>query len=200
MKIDRKLNFVIPVDTDAGTLYVHSMPLSTDVFEANFLLISKTFSAIYNEGLGAAAAPRVASMLMRQIALDMNGREKDGTPLPDGPGSQRADALMAEVRRLSNVVAPGPGGWEVIPFQEALKREIIDGQDASEVENAIVFFIVASAMHRRGEIQDILDGAANLWGAQTSLLNCTAFAASLRTSTGDETSGEKTEGVSSVPS
>lgn len=180
MRIDKRLNLVVPVDTDRGTLYVHSTPIAAEVFEQNFLLVSKTFSAIYGHGLGPRAGPRVSSMLMARIAE--NGDELESHA-----------ALMAEIRRLSNVLVPGPGGWETVPLQEAVDKGSMERIDASEVENAIVFFTVCSAMHRRSELPEILDGAAKLWGAQTTPLNCTGFAASLQTSTEEGSSGEKAE-------
>lgn len=185
MRIDDRLNLVIPVELPAGKAFVHSTPVSMEVFEANFMLVSKTFAAIYGEGLGAAAAPRIAAMLLRRIAKETGDIKS-------------ADALLAEVRRLSNVFAPTPQGWEMIPLEDALAKGVIPKEDASEVENAIVFFIVASAMHRRSDLAEVLDGATRLWGAQTSSSSCTDFRDSLPTSTAAAIS-VGTEAVSSVP-
>lgn len=199
MRINEKLNLVIPIDAAAGTIYVHSQPVSREVFEQNFMLVSKTFAAIYNDGLGSVAGPRVAAMLMRSVARDMNGFDRDGKPNPDGPGTEACNAFLAEVRRLSNVLAPSNGGYETIPFQEAVDKKVLAPDDAAEVENAVAFFTVGSAMHRRAEMPAFLDGLTSLWGAQTSPLNCTEYGASLRTSTETESSGV-TEAGSSVPS
>ena len=169
MRLNEKLNFVIPVydANDKISAYVHSTPLSREAFEASFVLISKTFSAIHGEGLGSIAGPRVASLILREVA-----KRND-----DEAG---ALTLMNEIRRLTNVLTPGPNGWTIIPFQEATKT--LDPDDLSEVENAIVFFTVYSAMHRRQTLRDLLTGAARMWGAQVSSLTPTAFAASLPTS------------------
>lgn len=210
MRIDRKLNLVIPLydaevvrmdektgkpligaDGKAVTflpvrMHVHSTPISREVFEANFLLISKTFAAIYNGGLGFTVGPRVAALQLAKTAAD------SGEP-------ESALALMNEVRRLSNVIAPGPQGWTAVPLQTVLDEKLIDGDERSEVENAIVFFTVASAVHRKTEIASVLEGACQLWGGRTESLNSTEFAASLPTSMPAATTGE-TAKPSSIPS
>lgn len=207
MKIDQRLNLVIPVgheeerpDPKDATkkvrefipdLYVHSTPISAETFEANFLLVSKTFSAIYGEGLGSVAGPRVAAMMLRRVAK-ATGDEAS------------AVALMAEIRRLSNVLAPTPAGWDTVPLEQAVSQGTLSKEDASEVENAIVFFTVASAMHRRQDLKEAMDGAASLWGAQTTSSSFTAFRDSLPRSTAPETSppaptGEAAQAGSLVP-
>lgn len=191
MKIDDNLNLVIPVEGPTGTSYVHAAPISRDVFERNYLLISKTFAGIFREGLGMAAGPRVAAMLMRDVAKEFNGVGEDGQPLVDGPGTDQCAALMAEIRRLANVLVPTTEGYALVPLQEAIDKRALDPDDASEVENALVFFTVASAMMKRGEKVPFINGAARIWGAQTSSLNSTAFAASLRTSTETASSGAR---------
>ena len=70
MKIDKKLNLVIPIETDDGTLYVHSMPIRREIFDTYFLVLSKTFAAIHGEGLGEIAGPRVAALILKKIAMD----------------------------------------------------------------------------------------------------------------------------------
>lgn len=189
MKINRKLNLVIPVDRgDEGTIYVHSTPISREVFERYFLVISKTFAAIYTEGLGIAAGPRVASLLLRKVAEDMGGTDERARA---AAWEDVQNGLMAEIKRLTNVVVSGHGGWTTLPFQEAVDRKMLDPDDASEVENALAFFTVASAMHKKSELPTILTGAASLWGGQIVSSNSTEFAASLPISTPDGNSGAK---------
>jgi hypothetical protein len=187
--IDKHLNFVIPVQGDGVTTYVHSMPIGEDVFDRYFLVISKTFAAIYNEGLGVTAGPRVAAKLLKRVATEMG--------VWDGADGVQT-GLMTEIRRLTNVVAPGPNGWTTFPFQDALGENYLSKGDVSEVENALVFFTVASAMHRRAELESILNGAGSLWGARVEPLNCTEFAASLTTSTATGSSGATAQ-PSSIP-
>jgi hypothetical protein len=188
MKINEKLHLVMPIydEADQVCAYVHSAPISREVFEAHFLLISKTFSAIVAEGLGDLAGPRVAGLMMRRIAA----RNKD---------EESATSLMNEIRRLTMVSTRTASGWEQIPFQEVLDKKLIGVDDLAEVENAIAFFIVTSAMHRKQVAAELLPGAARLWGAQISSLDSSAYHASLTTSTATDNTGKRPLRASSVP-
>lgn len=171
MIINERLNLVVPLyHGDDVYAYVHAQPLSREVFEANYLLISRTFSAIHSEGLGNIAGPRVARMVMKTVAEQQKNEDS-------------AQALINEIRRLSSVVLPSEGGWTTLPLQDALNQKKLDEDDVEEVENAITFFICASAMYRKVTLRVMLDGATKLWGAQISSLTCMAFVASLPIST-----------------
>ena len=188
MRLNEKLHLVVPIydENDDPNSYVHSAPLSREVFESHFLLISKTFTAIHAEGLGEIAGPRVASLIMRKVAERMRNMES-------------YQALMNEIRRLTNVLTREGGRWAMIPFQDAMDRKAIPAGDLAEVENAIVFFMLLSAMQQRRMLAHFLTGAAELWGAQISSLDCTAFAASLPISTATANTGASPTPVSSVP-
>jgi hypothetical protein len=187
MKIDKNLNIVVPVEHDSGTVYVHAMPIGREVFETFHLVIAKTFAAIYAEGLGSLAAPKIAGMMLKTIATNL------------GQWEEVQAGLVAEIRRLSNVAVLGPNGWVTVPLQDAVDKKFFDAEDAQDVDGILTFFIVASAMHRRAVRRAELDGVASLWGAQISSLNCTEFAASLPTSTATDSTGEKAP-ASSIPS
>jgi hypothetical protein len=186
-KINEKLHFVMPIYDGDGAVcaYVNAAPISREVFEAHFLMISKTFAAIHGEGLGDIAGPRVASLIMRRIAA----RGKD---------EESATSLMNEIRRMTNVSMSTKAGWEMVPFQEAMDKELINADDLAEVENALVFFTVILSMHQRPVAAEMLRGAAKLWGAQISSLDYSAFHASLKTSTKVETTGATPAPASSV--
>jgi hypothetical protein len=188
MRIDKRLNLVIEVETEQGTVFVHSTPISRDVFERYFLIISKTFAAIISEGLSFISGPRVAALMLKKIATDLGVWEgRDGVN----------NGLMAEVRRLSNVVMPSERGWQTVPFQDAIDKGLLDESDIAEVEGLIAFFICASAMSRKTEIQSVLERMA-LWGSSITSLNSTAFAESLPISMPEETS-QIPVNISSVP-
>lgn len=182
MEIDKKLNFVIPIEYASGTVYAHSMPIQSETFDKYYMPLAATFTEIYRSGLGITAGPRVAALVLRDVSIARG--------VWDGPDGVEA-GLVAEIRRLTNVALPGPNGWEQIPWVEAVAKGRVSVDDAKEVENAVTFFIVASAMHKRGEIQPVLDGAAKLWNARTSPQNITEFVASLATPTTDDNSGGK---------
>jgi hypothetical protein len=177
-RLNRKLNLVLSVETDNGTAHVHSTPIGREVFEDNFLVISRAFTAVYTNGLGPVTGPRVAALLLKQEAETL------------GIWPKTQQSLMAEIYRLTNVIAPGPNGWETMPFDVAKKRGILDDDAAAEVESCIVYFICASSIHLKSEMKVAMEGLNTLWGAQTTSLNATEYTRSLQTSTPEETTGE----------
>jgi hypothetical protein len=188
VKIDRRLNLVIPIEReDEPTIYVHSMPLSREVFERYFLVISKAFSAIYAEGLSIIAGPRIAAMLIRKIAEDA------------GVLDDVTQGLLMEIKRLTNVMALTPEGWTMTPLQNAEDRGLLDEDEVSEVEGVICFFMLASAMHKKAELRGILEKAASLWGAELSSLSAMEHVKSLPTLTPAAVHGKRVK-VSSTTS
>ena len=170
--INEKIHLVVPIyadDEDVITAYVHSAPISRDVFEAHFLLISKTFTALYAEGLGDIAGPRIAYYLLQECAKKMGD-----------PGG--AAALLNEIRRLSNVLIRENTGWTQYQFQETVDHQLLGEDDLAAVMNAIVYFIVASAMHQRQQIKTMVVAALRHWSAQTSSLDFMGFVGSFATS------------------
>lgn len=182
-RIDKQLHLVIPIyDEDGETIraYVHATAISADIFDKYFLVISKTFAALHNEGLGNVAGPRVADKMLRLVSEQLK--------MWDGDGGVKK-GLIAEIHRLAVVLAPGEDGWEATPFADAKKRKLIGEDDAAEVEGALVFFTCSSLMLVRTLRPVMLEGAASLWGAQISSLDSTAYLASLRTSTAAASTG-----------
>ena len=187
-RINKRLYLVIPIEREDGSLiYTHSAPLKREVFDQNAIVLAKTFAAIHQEGLGAIAGPRVAFIFLKKIAEQMGNWE------------EIEKTLVEEIRRLTNVMVPGDRGWETLPYREALQKNIISPDDAAEVDNAVTFFIVASAMHRRAILEPILRGAATLWGGEIVSLNSTEYANSLPMLTETVNTGEKTKPLQ-VPS
>lgn len=176
MKINEALNLVVPILKDDGSVYgyVHSIPISRSAFEANYLLLSATFAAIFNQGLGEMAGPRVAELVLRDAA---KVRGMDPEP------------LLNEIKRLSCLIQPGAAGWEMVPLHEAGARKLLDDDDLAEVMGAITFFSVAWGTMPRQRARDILPGAAKMWGAELSSLPPTGWIASLQTSTATASSG-----------
>jgi hypothetical protein len=168
---------------DDGNLYIHSTPIGREVFEDNFLVISRAFTAVYTNGLGPVTGPRVAALLLKQEATTL------------GVWERTQQSLMAEIYRLTTAIVPTDNGWESIPFDIAKKRGIIDADIASEVENSLVYFTCASSIHLRAELTVALEGLRTLWGAQTTSSNSTEYMNSLRISTQEESTGEKQTAV-----
>ncbi len=176
MKIDERLNLIVPLYEDEHVVgYVHSIPLLRAVFEAHWRLLSMTFSGIFSSGLGELAGPRVAALLLRDIAAKW---ELD------------AETLIQEIYRLSCLIRPGAQGWEQVPLHDAIRAKLISEEDHAEVLNALVFFTAVSAMWPRRKTLDLLPGVAKLWGAETSFSPPTAWIASLPTLNVTAPSGE----------
>lgn len=190
MRIDQRLNLVCKVEREGGgVIYVHSMPLSREVFEQYFLVLAKTFAALYAESLHAIAGPRIAMLLLRKIAMTQG--EWDGDE-----GVERG--LVNEIRRLTNVVMLGSNGWETLPFHTARERKLLTEDEIAEVEGNICFFICISAMHKQKDLRTFLLPMCGLWGTSISSSTVTEFAVSLATSKVEESTGAEMP-VSSVP-
>src|SRR6266566_2751167 len=93
MQISRNLNLIAPLDTERGTVYIHSTPISRAIFEKYYKVLSKTYSALYTDGYAHAAisGPRIAAMLLKDTALatpnghlGSDGRALDSWVGPDG--------------------------------------------------------------------------------------------------------------------
>lgn len=169
-KLNRRLYLVIPIEQEGKTVYAHCSPVSTEQFANSYLLMAKAFAKLYKEDLGVLAGPRVAAMLLKEVAASL-GKEEEGV------------RLLQDLRRLINVIGPTENGWVPLPFEDALKSGAIDREDAEEVENASAFFTLAWRMHKRSEREEVLTGAAAIWSAQLTSLACTEYLASLPTST-----------------
>lgn len=201
LQIDRRLNLVVPVDTGSGEIYVHSVPISRVVFERYFEEMSVAFARIYTAGHTPATASRVGAMMLRKIARE------SGTL--DGPeGIEKG--LFGEIRRLTNLVLPAAAlpapagalpavGWTTVPYEDAVRLGYVSEDDAAEVENILAFFTVASALHNRTELPEVLRMMSRSCGGQCTPLNCTDFAAGLTTSTSAENSGGPEKGALPVP-
>lgn len=180
MKINRKLNLVTTVSGESGLVHFHSTPISVELFERYFLPISKTFAAIYQEGLSITAGPRVAALMLRKVSEDMGVWE--------GPEGVK-DGLMEEIKRLTLVLANTGKGWQMLPIDVAVAQNLIDPEDVTEALGGIVFFTLASSVHKRTMVKGVLNSMCGLWGQEVTLQTATEYLASLRTSTPVENSG-----------
>ena len=170
MKIAKNLNLIIPVRTEKGNGWIHATPISKEVFKEHFFILSKTFSAIFSEGLGVVAGPRVACLMLEKISRDSG--------LWDGEKGIR-NTLINEIIRLANLVYPVEGkGYDTIPLDMALEREIID---LDEVAGELIFFTCVSSINSPEQAKGTMDVVNGIWSTQCSSLNLTEWIASLPT-------------------
>lgn len=180
MRLDRHLNLVIPVEREGVDIYVHSSPISREVFNRYFLPLSKTYAEIYRGGLNVIAGPRVAAMLLRKIAAENNELAGD-----DGVES----GLINEIKRLTNVMVPTPQGWQAVPIQQAVEvHHYLELEEMDEIENVLVFFTLVCAMYPKKDRPILFRGMKSLWGTDDTSLNSTEFARSLAMPTEDKPS------------
>ncbi|MBJ9210654.1 hypothetical protein I5481_02090 [Citrobacter freundii] len=178
MKISRNLNLIIPVQTEKGKAWIHATPISKEVFKEHFFILSKTFSAIFSEGLGVVAGPRIACLMLERISSDMN--------IWEGEKGVR-NTLVNEIIRLANLVYPAEGkGYDTIPLDMALERGIVE---FDEVAGELVFFTCVSSINTQDQTEQMMLAVSGMWNSHTTSLNLTDWIASLPTSKPSASSG-----------
>jgi len=186
VKIDRNLNLVMQVQTGRnGLVYIHSASISRSVFEQFYLELGKVFSQCFdsiNQAHLALSAPQLAYPALKSLAIkagnwDGNGGVKFG--------------LINEIVRLTNVIMSTEKGWETIPFDVAVKREILDEDEEAETLSSLVFFTAISKVAPKDLKNSFLEMAGALRNWEISSLDCTAFQNGLPIQTKPETIGKK---------
>nr|WP_249201266.1 hypothetical protein [Burkholderia cenocepacia] len=196
------MNLVVPVVTDETGVRVwgYHTPISRQVFEANYRVLAATKASLMSKGAMYMmdSGPRIAGLTLLDEGLreaEARGRfSKDGKTVLD----EATPALMAEIRRLTMVLVPGPGGWDLLPIESAVAAGKIDEEDQAEAESAIVFFTCICALASKSERKDQASRTATLLKGSITSLSPTEFSDSLPKSTPGATSAPKA--VSSVPS
>ncbi|MEH4647763.1 hypothetical protein POY26_26770, partial [Escherichia coli] len=144
--------------------------ISKEVFKEHFFILSKTFSAIFSEGLGVVSGPRIACLMLERISSDMN--------IWDGEKGVR-NTLVNEIIRLANLVYPVEGkGYDTIPLDMALERGIVEFDD---VAGELVFFTCVSSINTPEQTEQMMLVVSGMWNSRTSSLSLTEWIASLPT-------------------
>lgn len=188
MKISRTMNLIVPVETETGAAYIHATPISKEIYREHFFILSKTFSAIFSEGLGAVAGPRVAYLMLEKLSKDAD--------IWDGPQGVK-NTLVNEIIRLSSFVYPVSGkGWDNKPLDVAIDSGVVELDD---VIGELVFFICVSAINKPDQALALMNAVCGLWNSAITSLNLMDWTASLPISKQPASSGETTS-TSSVTS
>lgn len=194
MKIDEQLHLTMTVDSDDGSvIHVHAAPVSREVFQRYWRPMSRAYEEILDQKL-VVTGPRIAANALRDAARELG--------ILDGPTGVDA-GLMPEIRRLTNVLVAGTNGhagWQPIPYDDALRADLLTQDEADEIEGILVFFTLAWRQHRKADRRDWIIGVSAVWGALTSSLNLSAFANSLPTSIATGSIGATPPAVFSPPS
>jgi hypothetical protein len=217
--IDESLNVVFPVVTEIVTrkekdkesgeerdvhesivrIHAFHAPVSKAVFDQNFALLASTKAAMEGKGRQylMSAGPRIAALTLRAEGL----RDAEDRGRVDDKGNPKDDevkAFFAELRRLTTILCPGHGGWEMLPVDLAISGGKIDAEDWEEVESAIVFFTCHYSMAKKADRKRISQATASFLKASTTPSPLSVWIASLPSSTPAATSAHKA--ASSVPS
>ncbi len=172
MKIDKKLNLVIPIQTEAGELWLHSTPIALETFKLYYRTISKAYSEIFSEGVkyAATSGPRVAAMEIERVSRETNTW--------DGPAGVE-QGLINEIIRLTNVFMPTDKGWSMVPLDDAIRNGMLSESDREEVVNAIAFFTLFCSMENKSSVETFMGWISQRWGGRLDALSCTEFQSSL---------------------
>jgi len=188
MKIDEKYRLVIPIgrDTDgSAVLNVYSTPISKEVFEANYRILSATHVAMMNSGIARAAmvAPRTARLRL----MDEGRRE---AAEQGETGDSGGSALLAEIKRLTLILVHNASGWDMLPVDAAIAQGHLDAEDWQEVESSLVFFMCSFYMAPRRDRKVIAEVMAEiLRGSITSSEPMEYVASSQKSTPTKDTSG-----------
>ena len=186
MKIDRNLNLVMQVQTEVnGIVHVHSSSVSRSVFEQYYLEIGKVFSQCFdsiNQAHLALSAPQLAYPALKSIAI------KEGNW--DNAGGVKF-GLVNEIIRLTNVLISGKNGWESIPLDVAVKREMLNEDEEAEILSALVFFTAISKVAPKDLKNSFLEMAGALRNWVLTSLDSMEYLNGLPISTKKENTGKK---------
>ena len=197
MKINDHLNLVFALRPDGPTCY--HVPISREVFEANYRTIAGAKSAMMSKGamFMVSSGPRIAALTLRdegrKEAAERWEYDGSGQPLDGG-----VSALMAEIRRLTTILCPAASGWNMLPVDTAIASGAIDEDDWREAESQIVFFTCNCALATKAEKKAIMQATASVLKGSITSLAPMEFIASLPTLTKNDAT--ETKLASSLPS
>lgn len=189
MKINESLNIVLPIRSEDSTptLYAYHTPISREVFEANYRILAATKAALSGKGLQflAGTGPQIAALALRDEARK-DARDSGDVDSQGNPSEHACDALLADLKRLTMVVAPTPQGWDKVPVDVAIQKGYMTREEWPDVESALTFFTCLYALSPRAKLQETASATASILGAFTTSSSITDWVASLPTSTNEE--------------
>jgi hypothetical protein len=137
------------------------------------------------------AGPKIAALTLKDEG------KKDAQEQGDA-GDGGVSALLGEIKRLTMILAPAGGSWNMLPVDGAIAQGVIDADDWSEAESAIVFFTFHSALSRKADRVRVATATASVLKGWSTSSSATEYIASLPTLTSSAVSAVKAG--SSVPS
>jgi hypothetical protein len=184
VQINTSLNLVFPIRKaadDTAILWAYHVPIDEAIFQSNFRIISLTHADLFGNG------PVYAGGSGRRIAADAL-REHGKAEAKRTGEEDKAPALLAEISRLTTILAPGPNGFQYLPANVAISQGIITAREWKEAEYNLVFFTCAYAMADLSKQESFGAALASVLGGSIQSLSPTEYAAYLQTLTQTETS------------
>lgn len=176
----------------SGTVYIHSTSISRSVFEQFYLELGKVFSQCFdsvNQAHLALSAPQLAYPALKSIAQKAgNWDGADGVKF----------GLINEIIRLTNVVFAGENGWETVPFDVAVKREILNEDEEAESLSSLVFFTAISKVAPKDLKNSFLEMAGSLRNWEITSSDIMGYITGLPTLTKKGNTGKKVKASSLI--
>lgn len=171
--INDELNLVIPFGD--GLIAYHT-PISRDIYEQHYAVLNAAMAAMARKGVNylRASGPSIAHLVLKDEGRrDAAERvEKDSTP-----------ALLSEIKRLTNILTPGPSGYELLPVDTAIGMGKLDDEEWGEVVAAAVFFTCLVQTAKKSDRKMVAASAALASSGSITSSGPMEYGASLRKST-----------------
>lgn len=152
-KITEDLRLVVPATYSAQgdpVVYAYHTPISHAVFQSNFAVLGRTNAAIFKEGFAYAQLSGITTAALELRSQAAKYAEERGIFSPDGKSlMDLAAPILAEIERLTVILAPTAQGWQELPVQIAIQQGIIAGEDWDETLSQLVFFTVSWSVESR---------------------------------------------------
>jgi hypothetical protein len=201
MRIDENRHIVLPIVTEEVTkkvkgkdvtekvvrIHAYHTPISRATYEANYRVLAATKSALASKGSHylMGSGPRVAALTLKdegaRDAADRGSFSEDGKVVDED-----TPALLAEIKRLTTILCPGPNGWDMLPVDVAVNQGKIDEEDWEECASALVFFTCHYSMAKKADREKTAQAMAHFLSASITSSAGTEFLASLPTLTSVE--------------
>lgn len=162
----KRLNIAIP--TNKG--FIHSAPLSHEVFEKYFDVIAAAYSEITGGDYTNAAGAKIAYLALKRAAQKRN--------MWDGAEGV-ANGFMNELTRVTNFIESGEQGYTALPLFHAMQQGKLD-DEKEDLINALVFFNLVSMMERKGGAEILVTSLAVFYGGLATEQDVTAYMAGMK--------------------
>jgi hypothetical protein len=181
MQITDSLNLALPV---GGGLTAFHVPISRAVYEQHYSVINAVKAALSRKGIHyqMGSGPRIANLVLKDEG-EKDAAERNSFDAKGNVVDERTPALLAEIKRLTTILAPGVNGYEQLPVDVAISQGKLDAEDYSELEAALVFFTCHVMTARKANRADIATATASVLDGSITSSMPTVPGASLPTST-----------------